>query len=184
MARFEEVQMRIAESAKRHLDIYNMEVFIEQFTLDRESKLYLTLNGMEPPLAISAVVSFTYDAFQTGMTLLENEPEEDESVDTSIELGFTISLPLLEDYPDIEDLVEEISEEFPDAEPVLISREIYPREEESKEYEISYSYDIDPEDVMDTDLFDEIFEELKGIMDLLYKRTKDFNNWQDQDREE
>ncbi|NTU41574.1 MAG: hypothetical protein HGA78_00670 [Nitrospirales bacterium] len=178
MARFEEVQMRIAESAKSHLDIYNMEVFIEQFTLDRESKLYLTLNGMEPPLPVSAVVSFTYDAFQTGMTLLDHEEEDaEESVDTSIELSITINLPLLETYPDIEDLVEEISEEFPDVEPVLISREEYPREENAKEYEITYSYDIDPEDMLDTDLFDEIFEELKGIMELVYKRTKDYNNW-------
>ncbi len=182
MARFEEVQMRIAEAAKSHLDIYNMEVFIEQFTLDRESKLYLALRGMEPPLPVSAEVSFTYDAFQTGMTLLEHEEQEEEAVDTSIELSFTISLPLLEDYPDVEDLLDEITEEFPDASPILTAREEYPREEESsKEYEISYSYDIDPEDVLDTDLFDEMFEELKGIMELVHRRTKDYNNWREEE---
>jgi len=41
MTRFEEVQMKIAESAKNYLEIFNMQVFIEQFTLDRESRFSL-----------------------------------------------------------------------------------------------------------------------------------------------
>ncbi len=40
MARFEEVQMAIAESAKNYLDIYNMQVLIEQFTLDRRRQVF------------------------------------------------------------------------------------------------------------------------------------------------
>jgi hypothetical protein len=175
MARFEEVQMRIAESAKNHLDIYNMQVFIEQFTLDRESRFSLSLPEMEPPFPVSAAVSFTYDAFQTGMTIYEEETGENNSdVDTSLELEFLIKLPIMEEYPDIEALLEEISEEYPDTEPVLIAKEILPNDEPTKEYEISYIYDIESEDVMDSELFDEIFAELKGILELVYKRTKDY----------
>lgn len=168
--------MKIAESAKNHLEIFNMQVFIEQFTLDRESRFSLTLTGMEPPFPVTAVVSFTYDAFQTGMTLYE-EDEEDESnsdVDSSIELDFSLKLPVMKGYPAIEALLQEIEEEYPDTEPVLASNEIFPSEENSKEYEISYLYTIDTEEAMDTDLFDQIFEELKEIMELIYRRTKDY----------
>ena len=176
MPRFEEVQMRLAESAKNYLELYNMQVFIEQFTLDRESKFSLTLPGIEAPFPVSATVGFTYDAFQTGMTLYEDstlkEPSTD--VDTSIELEFTIRLPIMKGSPDIDKLIEEIDTEFPDTEPVLAVKEIFSGEEPFKEYELSYNYSLEDEDIMDNELIYEVFEELKGILDLVYKRTIDF----------
>lgn len=176
MARFEEVQMTIAESAKNYLEIYNMQVFIEQFTLDREGRFSLTLPNMEQPFPVSATVSFIYDAFQTGMTLYEDNIQDESSpdVDTSIELEFTVKCPIMKGYPDIEALVEEISEEYPDTEPILTIREIIDGDEPFKEYEIHYSYDISPEDATDSELFDEIFEELKEIMELIYERTESY----------
>ncbi|MEW6740076.1 MAG: hypothetical protein ACOYU2_04725 [Nitrospirota bacterium] len=175
MARFEEVQMTIAESAKNYLDIYNMQVLIEQFTLDREGRFSLTLPNMEQPFPVSATVSFVYDAFQTGMTLYEESTtDEDSDVDTSVELEFTVKLPIMKDYPDIEALIEEVSEEYPDTEPILTIREIIGSDEPFKEYEIHYSYDIEPEDATDSELFDEIFQELKEIMELIYERTENY----------
>ncbi|MCL5063077.1 MAG: hypothetical protein M1443_07715 [Nitrospirae bacterium] len=176
MARFEEVQMTIAESAKNYLDIYNMQVLIEQFTLDREGRFSLTLPNMEQPFPVSATLSFIYDAFQTGMTLYEDNTldENNADVDTSIELEFTVKFPIMKDYPDIESLVEEISEEYPDTEPILTIREIIGGDEPFKEYEMHYSYDIEAEDATDSELFDEIFEELKGIMELIYARTENY----------
>lgn len=186
MVRFEEVQMKIAESAKNHLEVYNMQVFMEQFNLDREGKVFLTMPYMEPPFPVSAAVSFTYDAFQTGLSIYEENTDEGEldvgtsieDVDTSIELEFTVNLPIMMDgCPDIKTLFEEIDEEYPDTEPVLITKEIFPGDESdkpTKEYEISYTYDIDSEDIADSELLDEIFEDLKGIMELIYKRTKDY----------
>jgi len=173
MLRFEAVQMAVAESAKNFLDIYNMQVFIEQFTLDRESRLYLTLPKTEPPFPVTATASFAYDALQTGMTVYENG-NEDSHDDNSIALDFVIRLPVMEDYPDIEEILEEISEEFPETEPILSTRETFPSIMPSKEYEIFYSYDIDAEDAINTSLLEEIFSELRGIMDLVYKRTKNY----------
>lgn len=175
MARFEETQMAIAESAKRYLDIYNMQVFIEQFTLDREGKFFLTLPNTEPPFPVTATASFTYDAFQTGMSLYEEDADEgNQDVDTSIELEININLPIMNNYPDIEALLEEISEEYPDTEPILTSKEVFPSDESSKEYEISYTYDISSEDVTDSEMFNEIFEELRGILGLIFKRTENY----------
>lgn len=175
MTRFEEVQMKIAESAKNFLEIYNMQVFIEQFTLDRESRFSLVLPQMEPPYSLTATVSFNYDAFQTGMTLYEDETEETSmDADTSLELEFEIKLPIMEDYPNIEALLAEVEEEYPDTQPVLFVKEIIPSEQPSREYEISYVYDIEAADLDDDKLFDQIFEELRGILELINKRTKDF----------
>jgi hypothetical protein len=176
MARFEEIQMKIAESAKKFLDIYNMQVFIEQFTLDRESKVSLTLREMKPPFPVSATVSFTYDAFQTGATLYEeNEYEGDDTdIDTSVNLEFVVRLPIMKGSPDIDSLLDEIEDEYPDAGPYLEIKEVFGAEEPFKEYKIVYGYDIEAEDIMDSELFDEIFDELKGILDLTYKRTRDY----------
>lgn len=178
MTRFEEVQMKIAESAKNYLEIFNMQVFIEQFTLDRESTFSLTLPDMEPPYPLSATVSFTYDAFQTGMTLYESGPAEegdaDVDVDTSIELEFSIKLPMMVEFPNIEALLEEIEENYPDTQPLLIVKEVIPSDEPTKEYEISYAYDIEAEDTADSDLFDQIFAELKGVLELIFERTRDY----------
>lgn len=178
MTRFEEVQMKIAESAKNHLEIFNMQVFIEQFTLDRESTFSLTLPDMEPPYLLTATVSFTYDAFQTGMTLYESGPadegEADMEVDTSIELEFSVKLPMLAGPPDLEALLEEIEEGYPDIQPLLIVKELIPSDEPSKEYEITYAYDIEAEDAADADLFDQIFAELRAVLELVLERTRDY----------
>jgi hypothetical protein len=176
MARFEEMQMTIAESVKNYLDIANMQVFIEQFTLDRESKFLVTLPNMQPPYPVSATISFVYDAFQTGITLYEEPFEESSSdVDTSIDLEFSLKLPIMKNFENIGSLMEEIVEDFPDTEPILIVREIIGGAEETfKEYEIHYSYIIDISDALNNDLFDETFEELRDIMELIYRRTKNY----------
>ncbi len=175
MTRFEEVQMKIAESAKNYLEIFNMQVFIEQFTLDRESRFSLALPNMETPYVLTATVSFTYDAFQTGMTLYEEDTEESSmDADNPLELEFLIKLPIMEDYPNIEALLAEVEEEYPDTQPVLFAKEIIPSEQSSREYEISYIYDIEANDLGDDELFDQLFEELRGILELVLKRTKDY----------
>lgn len=176
MVRFEEVQMMIAESAKDFLDIVNMQVFIEQFSLDREGKIFLVLPGMEPPFHVSATVSFMYDALQTGMALYEDEYKDSPEMSESVELDFAIKLPIMEGYPEVEELLEEISEEYPDTEPILSVKEIFPSIMPTKEYEILYSYDIDTEKGIDRDLLDEIFSELRGILDLVHRRTKNYIN--------
>ncbi len=176
MKRFEEIQMKIAESAKKYLEIFNMQVFIEQFTLERENRFFLTLPGFELPYPLTATVSFIYDAFQTGMALFEDTSTEEEStdMDTSIELEVTVKFPILEGYPDIEALLEEVEETYPDTEAIMVIKEILPGNGASKEYEISYSYDLEGDDLADSELYDEIFEELRGILDLVYKRIKDY----------
>ena len=175
MTRFEEVQMKIAESAKNYLEILNMQVFIEQFSLDRESRFSLALPQMDPPYALMATISFTYDAFLTGMTLYDEEPEENAmDADTSLELEFSIKLPIMEDYPNIEALLAEVEEEYPDTQPVLFAKEMFPSEQASREYEISYVYDIDAGDLNDDELFDQLFEELRGILELIRKRTQEY----------
>ncbi len=185
MARFEELQMKIVESAKNHLEIYNMQVFVEQFNLDREAKIFLTMPYMEQPFPVSATVSFIYDAFQTGLSIYEEGADEEEldvgasaeDVDSSIELEFIVNLPIMNNYPNIKTLLEEINEQYPDTESILMVKEIFPNDEfdePTKEYEISYTYDIELEDVADSELLDEIFEDLKGIMELIHKRTKGY----------
>ncbi len=180
MVRFEEVQMKIAESVKNHLDIYDMEVLIEQFSLNKEGKFYLTLPDMELPLPITSVVSFQYDVFQTGMSLQEDVEEKNQETDEVLEalevleVEVVINFPIMEDYPNIEALLEEISENYPDTEPILIIKEIYPSDEPVKEYQVTYTYEIEPDDVLDSDIFDEIFEELKGVMELIYRRTENY----------
>ncbi|HMK42886.1 MAG TPA: hypothetical protein VK445_01975 [Dissulfurispiraceae bacterium] len=173
MTRFEEVQMRIAESARNYLDIYNMQVFIEQFTLDRESRFFVTLPEMAQPYPISAIVSFLYDTYQTSMSIYQ--PDEDEELpfdENTLTLEFLVKLPMMSGYPDIEKLFAEIEREYPDTEPSLIVREISSGSEMTKEYEIAYSYDVAEEDMTDIALYEEIFEELREMLELLHNRTK------------
>ncbi|MCI0468585.1 MAG: hypothetical protein L0Y62_00790 [Nitrospirae bacterium] len=176
MAKFEEVQMKIAETAGDYLKVYNMQVFTEQFTLQRESVFSLTLKDMEPPYYLSALVSFSYNVFQTGMTLYDEEDTDDLADEplSSFELEFLIKLPIMRDYPDMENLLEEINERYADTNPVLITREIFPSDNSAREYEIAYSYDIDADDASDTELYDEVFEELRGILSLIHRRTMQY----------
>ncbi|MGO9612975.1 MAG: hypothetical protein ACLPX5_08070 [Dissulfurispiraceae bacterium] len=176
MARFEEVQMRLAESAKNFLELYNMQVFVEQFTLDRESKFSLVLPDTEPPFPVTATVSFIYDAFQTGMTLYEDSSlDKDEAdIDTSIELDFTVHFPIMKGAPDMRAIIAEIEDAYPDMEPALIVKDIWSDEEPLKEHELSYNYSIEAEDILDQELLDELFEELRGVLTLVHDRTKDY----------
>ena len=174
MTRFEEVQMKLAESAKNFLEVYNIQVFIEQFSLTRESRFSLTLPDMEDPYPVSATVSFTYDVFQTSMSMYDDIKPEDDSViaENTIELDILVRLPIMEGYPDIEGLLREIESKYPDSEPVLVVKEFYGAGQPTKEYEVSYGYDVEPEDIPEGDILDGVFEELRGIMELIHEKTK------------
>jgi hypothetical protein len=174
MTRFEEVQMKIAESSKNYLEVYNIQVFIEQFSMARESRFSLTLPGMEEPYPVSASVSFTYDVFQTGMSMYDDIKLEDEGViaDNVLELDILVRLPMMEGYPDIEGLLREIETRYPDSEPVLVAKEMIGAGEASKEYEISYGYDVEVADALHVEVLDGIFEELRGVMELIYDKTR------------
>jgi hypothetical protein len=174
MTRFEEVQMKLAESSKNFLEVYNIQVFIEQFSLTRESRFSLTLPAMEDPYPVSATVSFTYDVFQTGMSMYDDMKPDDDSViaENTLELDIVVRLPMMEGYPDIEGLLREIEVQYPESEPVLVVKEFYGAGQPTKEYELSYGYDVEAEDVPKGEVLDGVFEELRGIMELIYEKTK------------
>ncbi len=174
MTRFEEVQMKVAESSKNYLEVFNIQVFIEQFSLSRESRFSLTLPDMEEPYPVSASVSFIYDVFQTGMSMCDELKQEEENAltDNTLELDILVRLPMMEGYPDIEGLLREIETLYPETEPVLIVKELFGAGEPSKEYEISYGYDVEVGSPLQTDLLDGIFEELRSILDLVYEKTR------------
>lgn len=178
MLRFEELQMSIVEVAKNFFDIINMQVFLEQFSLDRESKIFLALPNLEP-IFLSATASFTYDAHETSMSLFEDEYANN-SLETSIKLNLNIKLPRLEDFPNMEEIIEEINEAYPDTEPMLLTKETFPSVRASKEYEIFYNYDIDVSGEFDNTILEEIFEELREVMDLIYQRIRNYidNPWE------
>ena len=165
MTRFEEVQMKIAESAKSFLEVYNIQVFIEQFSLTRESRFSLTLPGMEEPYPVSAVVSLTYDVFQTSMSMYDDlKPEEDNiSSENTLELDVIVRLPIMEGYPDIEGLLREIERQYPETEPVLLVKEFFGAGEPSKEYELSYAYDLESEDITDSEMLDGYSKSYVGL---------------------
>jgi len=173
MTRFEEAQMKIAEACKNHLEVFNIQVFIEQFSLARESRFSVTLPDMEEPYPVSAQISFIYDVFQTGMSMYGEIRQEEENLnDNLLELDILIRLPMLEGYFDIEGLLRDIEKMYPDSEPVLVSKEYIGAGEQSREYEISYGYDIDVEEPLQADTLDNIFDELHNIMELIYNKTK------------
>jgi hypothetical protein len=173
MTRFEEAQMKIAEACKNHLEVFNIQVFIEQFSLARESRFSVTLPELAEPYPLSAQISFIYDVFQTGMSMYEEIKQEEEALnDNLLELDILVRLPMLEGYFDIEGLLLDIEKLYPDSEPVLVAKEYMGSGEQSKEYEISYGYDIDIGESLQTDLLDNIFEELRNIMELVYNKTK------------
>lgn len=174
MTRFEEVQMKIAESSKSYLEVFNIQVFIEQFSLARESRFSLTLPEIEEPYPVSASVSFIYDVFQTGMSMCDEMKQEEEAAltDNTLELDILVRLPMMEGYPDIEGLLREIEKLYPESEPVLIIKELFGAGDPSKEYEISYGYDVEVGIALQTDVLDGIFEELRNILELVYERTR------------
>jgi hypothetical protein len=78
----------------------------------------------------------------------------------------------MEGYPDIEGLLREIETRYPESEPVLVVKELFGADAPSKEYEISYGYDIEVGDSLQVEVLDGVFEELKGVMELIYEKTK------------
>ncbi|MFQ3573497.1 MAG: hypothetical protein SNJ53_02570 [Thermodesulfovibrionales bacterium] len=188
MARFEELQMMLVESASRYLDIYSMQVFTEQFTLDRESKIFLTLSEMEQPYVISATVSYTFDAFQTGYSLHMEEQDEDEEepetvVDTTIDLEFKIQIPVLTNYSIMETLYERLSSRLEDTALEMVCKEFTSTNGSFKEYEMVYYYDLDYVDGLDAEVLDEIFKELRDTMEFIYNETDEFidTSWYERD---
>lgn len=108
MIRFEELQMRIMDAAKNYLDVYEMSTLIEQYSLNKESRLSMTLPEIKPPYPISATVSFSYNAHQTSFSILFDEDEvedESENFENMVEVEVVINLPFLEGYNQLRELL-------------------------------------------------------------------------------
>lgn len=187
MARFEELQMMLVESASRYLDLYSMQVFTEQFTLDRESKIFLTLPDMQPPYLITACVSYTFDAFQTGHSFLWDEKEDEEEmesvVDTTIDLEFKINVPVLSNYSIMETLYEKVITRIQDTDVEMILKEFTSINGSFKEYEMTYYYDINYFEGLDIEVFNDMFKELRDTMQLIYNETDEYIDMSWYDRE-
>lgn len=186
MIRFEELQMKIAEAAKKFLEFQNMQVFIEQFSLERESKLSFSLSEQDFSHLYQSAASFTYDVSQTEMSFFEEDLfEADPEYHTTVELTFNINFPSLSGYPDIDKLVKELEEEYPDIEPILVIKKIFSPLKVLHEYELTYTYEIDIEGPLDIDFIDEIFKEHRDILNFIYDKTFDYVDlsWYSEDDE-
>lgn len=184
MIRFEELQMKLAESAKKFLEFHNIQVFIEQFSLERESRLSFSLGGRDFSHLYQSSASFTYDVSQTEMSFYEDDMFESEpEYHSTTELTFNIDFPALSRYPDIEGLIRELEEEYPDIEPVLVLRKVFSPLTILNEYELAYTYEIDIEGHLDIQFIDEIFKEHKEILNFIYDKTIDYIDfsWQSED---
>lgn len=172
MIRFEELQMRIADSAKNYLEVYDMATFIEQYSLNKECKISMTLPDLRTPYPLNATVSFSYDAQQTSLSLIFDE-ESEEDFDEAVEVDVVINLPFLEKYNNVTEIFEEIVRDYPDLDPVLIKKEIIKRDViNGEEYEIVYSYVVGVEELSDSTFYDDMFFELSSILRSIYERTK------------
>ncbi|MCS7202965.1 MAG: hypothetical protein NZ809_00750 [Thermodesulfovibrio sp.] len=172
MIRFEELQMRIIEAAKNYLDVYEMATFIEQYTLNKESRLYMTLPELKPPYPITAAVSFSYNIQHTTVSLLEDYEED---LEDNIEVTVSIDLPFVGEYNEIKHVYEEIIDKFSDLDIVLVRKEIYKRNMvPDEEYELVYSYLVEPEDLQNPSFYEEVFFDLNSLLRLIYEKTKYF----------
>jgi hypothetical protein len=174
--RFEELQMRIMDAAKNYLDVYEMSTLIEQYSLNKESRLSMTLPEIKPPYPISATVSFSYNAHQTSFSILFDEDEvedESENFENMVEVEVVINLPFLEGYNQLRELFEEIVNEYPDLDIILIRKEFFRKDLiEGEEYEIVYSYMVGGEELKDLQFYEEIFFELSNMLRTIYEKTK------------
>lgn len=174
--RFEELQMRLMDVAKNYLDVYEMETFIEQYTLNKESRLSMSLPDLKEPYPITATVSFSYDVQQSSLSLNFEDIELDEDLkdlQDVVEIDVVISLPFLEGYNEIVDLFEDILREYSDLEPVVIKKETYRKDALPEEsYEIAYSYVVDEGDLRNIQFYEEIFFELSNLLRSIYEKTK------------
>lgn len=171
MIRFEELQMRLMDAAKNYLEVYDMSTLVEQYSLNKESRLSMTLPEIKPPYPITATVSFLYDVQQSSSSIyFEDSEEETEEI---IELDVVINLPFVEGYNEIADLYDEILNEYSELEPVLVKKEFYRRNLiDAEEYEIIYSYVLGIEELKDLQFYEEVFFELSNILRLIYEKTK------------
>jgi len=143
--RFEELQMRLMDAAKNYFDVYEMSTLVEQYSLNKESRLSMTLPELKPPYPLSATITFSYDAQQTSFSLTFDDEEGDDEEDFTdiVEIDVTIHLPFLEGYNNVSELYEEIVNDNPELDPVLIKKEFFRKDMmNGEEYEIIYSYII------------------------------------------
>lgn len=173
MIRFEELQMRIMDAAKNYLDVYDMATLIEQYSLNKESKLSMTLPEIKSPYPINATVSFSYDAQQTSFSLLFDEENVEEDFENIVEVEVVISLPFLEGHNHIVDLFEGIVNEYPELDLVLIKKEFLGKDLiQRQECEIFYSYAVGGQELKDTQFYEEMFFELSNILRSIYEKIK------------
>ncbi len=173
MIRFEELQMKIMDASKNYLEVFDMSTLIEQYTLNKESRLSMTLPDLRAPYPFLATVTFSYDAQQTSYSLIDEDEEGSESLSEMVEIDINISLPFLEGYNNISELFEEISNTYPDIDAVLVKKEFFRKDGiNGEEYEILYSYILDNEEIKDEQTYEDIFFELSNILRTIYEKTK------------
>lgn len=175
MIRFEELQMKIMDAAKNYLEVFDMSTLIEQYSLNKESRLSMTLPELKSPYPLSATVTFSYDAQQTSFSLMATEEEEEESFSDMIEVDVNINLPFLEGFNNISELFEEIFNNYPELDPLLVKKEFYRKDMiNGEEYEILYSLILDGEEIKDDNIFEDMFFELSNILRTIYNKTRFF----------
>lgn len=177
MLRFEELQMRLMDAAKNYFDVYEMSTLVEQYSLNKESRLSMTLPELKPPYPLSATITFSYDAQQTSFSLTFDDEEGDDEEDFTdiVEIDVTIHLPFLEGYNNVSELYEEIVNDNPELDPVLIKKEFFRKDMmNGEEYEIIYSYIIGGEELKDPEFYEELFFDLSNILRGIYEKTRFF----------
>lgn len=175
--RFEELQMRLMDAAKNYFDVYEMSTLVEQYSLNKESRLSMTLPELKPPYPLSATITFSYDAQQTSFSLTFDDEEGDDEEDFTdiVEIDVTIHLPFLEGYNNVSELYEEIVNDNPELDPVLIKKEFFRKYMmNGEEYEIIYSYIIGGEELKDPEFYEELFFDLSNILRGIYEKTRFF----------
>jgi hypothetical protein len=175
--RFEELQMRLMDAAKNYFDVYEMSTLVEQYSLNKESRLSMTLPELKPPYPLSATITFSYDAQQTSFSLTFDDEEGDDEEDFTdiVEIDVTIHLPFLEGYNNVSEIYEEIVNDNPELDPVLIKKEFFRKDiMNGEEYEIIYSYIIGGEELKDPEFYEELFFDLSNILRGIYEKTRFF----------
>ncbi len=172
MIRFEELQMRLVESAKNYLEVFDLATLVEQYSLNKESKISMSLPELRQPYPLSATISFSYNVEQSSLSSWL-DPEFDEELDYAVDIEVSINLPFVQSYNEIGDIFDEIVSKYEELDPLLIKKEFYGRNEiAGEEYEIMYSITIDNEDINNPGFFEEMFFDLGNILKLIYERSK------------
>lgn len=178
MGRFEEVQSIMVEVLREHFSIHSVQVFIEQFTLDRECKIHMSLPARYDAVPLLATVTVGFDVFQTSMGLYEDEiaDEDEESifeeVDRGLDIDVSITLPILKGDIDMLAVINEVELEYPDYEPELVLKRTLNAEDSADQYEVFIYYDVPADAIVEQGYYGEFFKELREIMELIYERIK------------